>query len=320
MSTDSNTTTYDGDVTLTGAESEPITVHAPEDAFFRSHSVDGAVTIPNAEYVFTHAPTGGSDGATDDTAGTTVQGSLEDLYVKDGVAGDVHVGGVEDVFIPAETATGSLHVTGAENIYAGETDLPTDPTAYDVQTTGWHQRDSATDPSIGAYLVGIGHDITLTDVQQDITLYVVGYNHSVTVDGRGGTVSVEFLGYDNHVDVGARLEAETAETGFDNGVTVEDFPAADLIETTKADAFGELWFGRSKATYQQPAEGKDWCPNCGVSASAIIERHYLDAFFIAGRPVKTYDENTEPAYECEHCSRNAPEATLTEDERRRALR
>jgi hypothetical protein len=72
-------------------------------------------------------------------------------------------------------------------------------------------------------------------------------------------------------------------------------------------------------TYQVPATGESWCPNCGAEADAIVERHYRDAFFLFGVPLYTFDEGGD-SYDCEACATLPPNTRLSEAERRDLLR
>ncbi|MFC7078756.1 hypothetical protein [Halorussus caseinilyticus] len=317
--TDHTAETYDGDVTLTGHEDAPVEVRDPEDVYLRTGSVEGDLELRNPEYVFTHQPTGDADVGDPETV---VRGNLEDGYAEPGgVTGDAIVADAEDVFVSAETSGGDLSVVGPENVYADDVALPRDPDDYDVSLTGWKQSGSASDPDAGVRVAGADHEVSVEKARTDLDVYVVGRDHEIEITGRSASVSVYLLGYDNTVRVGAYLDSEVvADTGFDNEVISEPYPVEDLIETSKDEAFDRAGFGRRKVTYQVPAEGDDWCPNCGEPADAIVERHQMEALFVFGRPVKTYDRSTNPAKECEHCSRSAFDASLTERERKDVLK
>lgn len=310
--------TYNGDVTLSGTEDTPVSLHGPEDMYFRADSVNGDLELRNAEYVFTHQQVG-SDADMEETE-TTIRGDLEDGYAKT-VSGDTVVEDAEDVFVPANTATGDLSVVGAENVFSDSVETSYESSEYDVSLTGWKQSGSASDPDAGVYVTGARHEVELDKVRSDLEVYVVGHHHDVTITGRRGSVRVLMLGYDNTVTLGPYLSADVvANTGEDNELVEEPYPTEDLIEMSKDEAFGNAAFGRKKVTFQQPADGEDWCPNCGEPADAIIERHQMEALFVFGHPVKTYDRSTNPAKECEHCSPNAVNAELTERERKDVLK
>ena len=314
-----STEEYSGDVRLDGFDA-PIELHDPEDVFVLTGGVDGDLSIRDPEYAFVHGSADGDASIGDLT--TAIRGDLEDGYVPaGGVEGDLSVSGPEDVFV-AGGAAGSVSLVAAENVYADEGAGPSrDPAEYDVSTVGWEQSGSASAPEVGVYAAGSNHEIRVESVQRDVEVYLVGHGHDVEIDGRGATVSVSILGYENVVRVGPYLDAEVvADTGFDNSVEEEPYPVEDLIETTRKEAFRTAGFGRRKITFQVPAEGDDWCPNCGSSADAIVERHQMEAFFVFGRALKVYDRSTSPAKECEHCSRRARTTSLTEDERRDVLR
>ena len=309
--------TYSGDVTLSGTEDTPVELRSPEDMYFEAGSVDGDLELRNAEYVFTHQRVGGDADVSDPE--TTIRGDLEDGYAKT-VNGDAVVEDAEDVFVPAGAASGELSVVGAENVFSNDVETNYDPGEYDVALTGWKQSGSASDPDAGVYVTGARHEVELDKVRTDLEVYVVGHHHEVSITGRSASVRVLALGYDNTVTLGPYLSADVAaNTGEDNEIVEEPYPVEDLIEMSKDEAFGNAAFGRKKVTFQQPADGDDWCPNCGEPADAIIERHQMEAFFVFGHPVKTYDRSTNPARECEHCSPNAVHAELTERERKDVL-
>ncbi len=87
-------------------------------------------------------------------------------------------------------------------------------------------------------------------------------------------------------------------------------------ETTEDAAYSAVTFGRAKVTYQSAAEDEDWCRAAAKPAEAIIERHQMEAFFLFGWPLWTFEQSTNPARECEHCSPNAIHAELSASERR----
>lgn len=318
-SNSSSPTTYSGDVTLTGSEESPIEITDPEDVFVRTNAIDEHLAVNNAEYVFTHSPLSGDVTVSD--VETTISGDLGDGYVQDnGVNGDLLVTDAEDVFVSAHAMSGEFEVSGAENVYKEtDIDVSSDPDAYDSSTIGWKESATVSDPSTGVYATGAHHTIDVNRVTQDITVYVVGYDHDVTIEGRAAAVSVYFLGYENTVTVGPYLSVESVtDTGFDNSVVEEPYPVEDLIKTSKGEAFSSASFGRHKLTYQVPAD-EEWCPNCGTAADAVIERRQIDAFFLFSYPIKVYGKSMDPAMECEHCSINAVDSELSEQERKDVL-
>lgn len=313
-------TTYSGDVTFTGSLEPPIEMTDPDDVFVQMNGVSGDLAVNNAENVFTHSSSENEVAVTD--VETTVRGDLEDGYVQDdGIAGDLRITDGEDVFIPAHAVSGALGVGGAENIYSEtDVDVPSDPSVYDASPTGWRQSATVSDPDTGVYVTGARHTVEVDRTTNDIDIYVVGYGHEVTIEGRAAAVNVCILGYENTIRIGSRLSVEDrTETGFDNEVIDEPYPVEDLIETTKQAAYDDAGFGRHKTTYQMPASDEEWCPNCGAAADAIVERHHVDAWFFFGYPIKVYGKSMNPAMECEHCSMNAVQNTLTEQERKNVL-
>jgi len=315
---DPRTVETSGDLSLAGSERPPIAVGGTEDVFFQPESVTGDVHVTDAEYVFTHQSVDETGGVPDPE--TELVGD-EDAYVESGgVDGDLILSGVADVFVPADSAEGTLSVVGGENVYSAA-GPDTDPTDYDRRTHGWQQTGSVADPDVGVSATGAGHEVTVTRARGEIEVYVVGWDHEVSIEGRGAQVTVYVCGYENTVSVGPYCAVEVAgEAGFDNTVESAPYPAADLIEQSKREAFRTAGFGRQKVIYQQEATDEEWCPNCGEPADAVVERHQMEAWFLFGYPLVTYDRSTTPARECEHCSPNAVEAaTLTPDERREVL-
>lgn len=306
-----------GDLSLAGSEVPPVSVTGTEDVFLRTESTAGDVHVTDAEYVFTHQSLGQSEEPPEPE--TRIRGD-EDAYVESGgVEGDLTLSDVGDVFVPAGAATGTLSILGSENVYsASEPDV--DPTSCDVVTHGWQQRARESDPDTGVYVTGAGHDVTVEHVRDAIDVYVVGWGHEIELTGKNAEVSVHFCGYDNTVSVGPYLDA-TAESdaGFDNAVDEAPFPVSDLIEQSKREACKTAGFGRHKVIYQEPASGEEWCRNCGEPADAIVERRQMEAFFVFSYPLWVYERSTNPAVECEHCSPNAHDATLSTEERRDVL-
>ncbi|RZV06386.1 hypothetical protein BDK88_3937 [Natrinema hispanicum] len=317
MTGNSTQTTYNGDVTINGSERPPIELHDPADVFVTTAGVGGDLEVRNAEYVFTHQSVDSGVSVAD--AETTIRGDLEDGYVER-TDGDIRITDTEDVFVATDAVDGEFSAPGAENVYTDAVSTAVTPTEYDVSTVGWQQSGHASDPSTGGYAVGMDHEIELEGVRTDIELYLVGHGHEVSVDGRSAEVSVHFLGYDNTVNVGPHLATNVvSDTGFDNEIDAEPYPAADLIEMSRDEAYANAGFGRRKVTFQVPADDEDWCSNCGREADAIIERHQMEAFFLFRIPVWTYEQSTNPAQECEHCSPNVVHAELSPEERRRVF-
>lgn len=317
MTADPDQPTYSGDVTLTGSERPPVELQGAADVFVTTNGVGGDLNVRNAEYVFTHESVDSDAGVAD--VETTVSGDLEDGYVEN-VDGDTLVSDAEDVFVAGDAADGGFSAPGAENVFSADESPRAAPDEYDVSTVGWKQSGSATDPTVGVYAVGMDHEIDLERTRTDLELYLVGHGHDVSVTGRDAEVSVHFVGYDNTVTVGPYLTADVvSDAGFDNELDAAPFPVEDLIEMSRREAYRNAGFGRRKVTFQEPADDEDWCPNCGEVADAIIERHQMEAFFVFGFALWTYDRSTSPACECEHCSPNAVHAELSPAERRSIL-
>ncbi|MFB6152432.1 MAG: hypothetical protein ABEJ40_11565 [Haloarculaceae archaeon] len=322
---DAPTEDYSGDVRLSGRHEPPVGLRDTEDVFVGPGAVDGTLRLDDAEYAFTDVPVDG-DGedaaersAGDVSVGTAVVGD-EDGYVED-VDGDVVLRGVEDVFVAAGAA-GALDATGAEQVFHDGAATPTDsPAAYDVTLTGWNHSREARDPRDGVSIRGAKNEVRVTEASHDLTVYVVGWDNEVRIEGRDADVTVFFVGRDNRVTVGPYLSVtKAAESGFDNAVEAEPLPPEAVIQTSKDEAFADATIGRHKVTWQEPAKDKDWCPNCGTEADAIVERRQKDAFFLFRVPVRTYDDGG-VSYECEECSPHAVgDVALSEAERESALR
>lgn len=310
-------THYEGDVTLTG-EPGPVVMENPEDTFVRAGAVDGALKVVDPEYVFVDTAVGG--GVTVGAPDLRVAGDLADGYIdRQGIDDDAVVVDAEDVFLASGAATGVVDVTGAESVFRPDDDPP-DLSGYET-VTGWRRDATIDSPTRGVALVGARHDVSVASVTSDVTLYLVGHDHRVRVDGppdQEVDLTVRFVGYDNTVRVGPYLTiGSTTEVGYDNVVDADPYPVADLIETTRDEAYGVVSFGRTKVTYQTEAD-EEWCPNCGTDADAIIERHEEDVLVAFGIPIKTYDEGG-VSYECEECAVRV-DPTLSEAERRSVLR
>jgi hypothetical protein len=121
------------------------------------------------------------------------------------------------------------------------------------------------------------------------------------------------------VRVGPYLSATVgSEAGFDNVVDEAAYPPADLIETTRSEAFSDVGFGRRTVDFQRPANDER-CGACGEPADAVIERLQVEAFFVFGYPLWTYERSADPSQECERCSPNAVDAPPAEPDRRDVL-
>ncbi|PCR92275.1 hypothetical protein [Natrinema ejinorense] len=307
-----------GDVRVGEGETAPVELRGAEDVYVSAESVSGRLTIHDPEYVFTDVPAGDEPADSDD-ARTVLTGDLDDGYV-DGVDGDVHVTGAEDVFVEHGAAE-TLSTIGAEQVFYDDAAAPTrSPEDYGVSVSGWRQTRDVRDPRDGVSIRGAKNELTVTDARHDLTLYVAGWGNEVRIEGQAVDVTVYFVGRDNRVSVGPYVTATTgAESGYDNDLESDPLPPEALVEQTEAEAYEGNLFGRHKVTYQEPASGKEWCPNCGETADAVITRKQRDAFFLLGKPIHTYDSG-DGAFECEHCTAVAVgPVELTPAERKRIL-
>lgn len=311
------TTDLSGDVRLTGRHDPPVRLRETEDVYVGTGAVDGTLRLDDVEYVFTDVATGDSED--DVTAATELTGDLEDGYVED-VDGDVVLTGAEDVFVEHDAAE-TVDDIGAEQVFRDDAAAPTKPPDdYEVRVTGWDHAREARDPRDGVSVRGAKNEIAIREASHDLTVYVTGWDNEIRVEGRDADVTVFFVGRDNHVSVGPYLSVTTAaESGFDNVVESDPLPPEAVIQTSKDEAFADAFIGRHKVTWQEAAPDRDWCPNCGSDADALIERRQKDAFFIFGVPVRTYDDGG-VSYECEQCTPHAVGGvSLPEAERRDVL-
>ncbi|WP_136688935.1 hypothetical protein [Halorhabdus amylolytica] len=306
-----------GDVRLSGERQTPVGLGATEDVFVAPGSIDGTLHVEDAEYVFTDVPANGT--ASDPTVRKAITGDLEDGYVED-VPGDVVLRNVEDVFVAHEAAN-ALDASGAEQVFHDDGTAPTAvPDGFDVTLSGWQHARETRDPRNGILIRGAKNDVHVTEASRDLTVYIIGWDNEVRIEGHDGDVTVFFVGRDNEVRVGPYLSASTAaESGYDNRVAVDPIPPEAVIETSKDEAFDHATIGRHKLTWQEPTD-KEWCPNCGSEADAVVKRRQKDAFFVFSVAIRSYDDGG-VSYECEHCSPHAVgPVSLSEDERRNVLR
>jgi hypothetical protein len=309
---------FSGDVRLQHRD-ETIGLRGAEDVYVSGDAVDGELAFLDAEYVFTDVGVEGSPSVDGSDVETTVSGDLEDGYVDD-VADDVVITGIEDAFVQYGGAE-SVTAGGVEQVFHDDSAAPTKPPdQYEVTVDGWNHSREATDPRDGVSVVGAKNEVTVTEARHDLTVYVVGWDNEVRIEGRDADVTVFFVGRDNTVSTGPYLsQSLAAESGFDNTVDADPLPPEAVIQTSKSEAHSDAVLGRHKLTWQEPAPDKEWCPNCGTSADAVIARKQRDALFLFKIPVRTYDDGG-VSYECEHCSRHAPDhVSLSEAERRDAL-
>ncbi|WP_247003639.1 hypothetical protein [Halosolutus gelatinilyticus] len=309
---------FTGDVRLDGGETAPVELRGAEDVYVSAEAVSGRLTIDDPEYVFTDVPTG-ADPVADDAVRTVVAGDLDDGYV-DRVDGDVRISGAEDVFVEYGAAE-TLSAIGAEQVFHDDAAAPTrSPEEYEVSLSGWEGTRTVRDPRDGISVRGARNELTVTDARHDLTVYVAGWGNEVRIEGQAIDVTVYFVGRDNRVSVGPYVTATTgAESGYDNELDSDPLPPEALIEETESEAYRGLLFGRHKVTYQKPAPDREWCPNCGETADAIVTRHQRDAFFLFGKPIRTYDHGG-GAFECERCTPVAiGPVELSPEERRQIL-
>ena len=314
MSTPS--TTYSGDIMLNGDEQPPVKIVDPENVHVKSGAVDGDLKVLNAEYVYTNTPAG--DTVNIGAIETEISGTIEDGYLEsNGVSGDVVIVDAEDVFIEHDAVGGNLQIIGDEQRFQEESDtapLPRDQ--YDDDVTGWNRELSVSEPDTGVSVTGGRNSVRIENTEAEFELYLTGWNNSVRVDGYG-SLRLHFVGSNNTVEVSSYTDVSVAsESGHDNTVSVDDFPVEDLIKTSQSAAYREAFMGRKKITYQVPAMNEDYCPGCGATADAVIERHQEDAFFVFGYPIYQFEAGS-GSYECEECSTNAhPDVRLSESERK----
>ena len=311
----SNSTTYSGDVTFNGDEQPPVKLLAPEDVYVKSGAVDGDLKLLNAEYVYTNTAAG--ETADVGAIETEISGTIEDGYLEPGgVSGDVLVVDAEDVFIEHDAVDGDLQIIGDEQrFHDGSDTAPLPREQYDDAVTGWDRESRVTEPDTGVSVTGGRNAVRIENGDSEFELYLTGWNNEVRVDGRG-SLRLHLVGSNNTVEASAYTDVTVAtETGHDNTVSVDDFPVEDLIETSQSAAYREAFIGRKKITYQVPAMDEEYCPGCGATADAVVERHFEDAFFLFGYPIYQFEAGG-GSYECEACSAHAhPDVRLSESER-----
>ena len=312
---------FTGDITLNGGEETPISVIDAENVHFRRNSVTGNVKLVNPEYVFSCQRPTEQTVQSDDTE-TTVSGSIEDIYLPyNGVEGTIVIDGAQDVYIEPNAISGDIEIVGEEQLFYNQlTDSPYGHGVYDAHGVGWKRSVSVSDPKHGVSVTGGRCTAEITDVTTDIELIVSGWNNTIDITGRTATVTVYLLGSQNTVTTSPYIDIETdTQAGIENTIEQEPVPASDIIETTREEAYAGHLLGRDTVTFQEPATDKDYCPNCGASASTVITRRQEDAFFVTNAPVYRFDAGGD-SYECENCSLNAaPEVQLSEEERKQVL-
>lgn len=309
---------FTGDVRVDGGATEPVELRGAEDVYVSAEAVAGRLTIVDPEHIFTDVPADGEDGDAD-AVRTVITGDLDDGYV-DRVDGDLLITEVEDVYVEHRAAE-TLSSLGAEGVFYDDAAAPTrSPEDYEVSVSGWNRTREVKDPRDGISVRGGTNELTVRDARHDLTVYIAGWGNEVRIEGQAVEVTVYFVGRENHVSVGPYVTATTgAESGFDNELESDPLPPEALVEQTEDEAYRGAFFGRHKVTYQEPAPEKEWCPNCGESADAVITRKQRDAFFLFGTPIRTYDSG-DGAFECEHCTPVAiGPVELTPDERKRIL-
>lgn len=312
----SNSTTYSGDVAINGDERPPVKLVAPENVYVKSGAVDGDLKLLNAEYVYTNTEAG--ETADIGAIETEISGTIQDGYLESsGVTGDVLIVDAEDVFIEHDAIGGNLQIIGDEQRFHDESDTtPLPREQYDNCLTGWNRELSVAKPNTGISVTGGQNTVRIKNNDSEFELYLTGWNNDIRVNGHG-SLQIHLIGSKNTVEVSAYTDVTVAtEVGQDNTVSIDDFPVEDLIKTSQSAAYREAFMGRKKITYQVPATDENYCPSCGATADAVIERHLEDAFFFFGYPIYQFEAGG-GSYECEECSTHAhPEVQLSESERK----
>jgi hypothetical protein len=301
----------DDDVVVTGERQTPIEIVGPENVHVLSGAVSGDLKIVDAEYVFTNTPPGGK--ASISGVGTRVDGSVEDGYIMpDGATGDVVVRDAEDVFIEHGGVGGALQIVESEETFHDNSGpVPPNRSRYDETTTGWRRSTTVQKPSTGVAVAGGRCSVDIQGVDKNIDVYVTGWKNEVQIGGVG-SVSLHVAGSENNIETEPEVDLNVVtDTGVKNslvdssvtGSTTTGNPvqAHDAAETTERQE--RPLFGRAEVAYRNPAEGRRYCPNCGMEAESITKSQRKDAFFVFNVPVYSFSSG-EPSYGCEECSRS----------------
>ena len=318
------TVNIENDVTITGDEETPVNLKHAENIYIESQAVSGDLLIENAEYVFSNEETGNNvTFSAPKTELTNVNPSkIDDGYIRqDGVSGDLKISNVEDVFIERNAVAGNIQIIGEEQRFYDQSDIePPTASGYDKIITGWNHTESVDDPETGVKIFGGKNTATVTiPYGSNAHVYLTGWNNTVDIKGKG-SVTLHIIGSHNKITLGSHIDKTIAtQSDLETTIITQSIPPAELIETTKTAAFDKATFGRNKVTYQEPAPDKSECPNCLAETNSIIERHQIDAFFIFGYPIWTFEPST-ASHKCEECTDISPEADLTEEEKDNLLR
>lgn len=312
---------YSGDITVGNRADDAVEIVGPENVHLVSGAVDGDIRIVDPEHVFM-ATEGDTESVSIDTVGETIEGTIEDVYTEpESVAGDLLIESAADVFVQPGAATGSIEIRGHEQLFADIDEHSLGREMAATTLTGWERSTTLAAPTATLGVTGGRCHLAVEQLQTNIDVFVTGWNNSVEITGRDCTVTLHVIGSHNTVTVGPYVSVTRGiDASLETTLTAEDVPYADIIETTKNEALDTAGFGRRKLVYQVPAPEEEHCPSCGASSDRVIERKQLDALFLFGRPVYTFERGGS-AYECGDCSMNAhPDVALSEDERKRLLR
>jgi hypothetical protein len=301
----------DDDVVVTGDRQTPIEIVGPENIHVLSGAVGGDLKIVDAEYVFTNTPPGGK--ASIGGVGTRVDGSVEDGYIMpDGAAGDVVVREAEDVFIEHGGVGGALQIVESEETFHNNSgSVPPNRSRYDETTTGWRRSATVQKPSTGVAVAGGRCSVDIQGLNNNIDVYVTGWKNEVQIGGVG-SVSLHVAGSENTIETDPEVDLKAGtNTGIKNSLVDSSVtggpttggPQHGASETTESQE--SPLFGRAEVEYRNPAEGREYCPNCGMEAESITKHQRKDAFFIFKVPAYSFSSG-EPSYRCEECSRNRP--------------
>jgi len=320
----STTVNVENDVTITGDEEPPISLQHAENVYIESGAVIGDLLIENAEYIFSNEKTG--DSVSFESPNTTltneVPSRIDDGYIRtDGVTGDLKISNVEDVFIEANAVSGNIQIIGEEQRFHDQSDIePPHADGYDKYITGWNHTQTVTNPKTGVKIFGGKNTVNIEiPYGTNAHIYITGWNNTINISGKGNA-TLHVIGSENTINLNGYISKTIAtKSDINTTITTISIPAEDFIETTKSEAFNKASFGRNKVTYQEPSTKHEKCPSCKEETESIIERHQLDAFFIFGHPIWTFEPST-PSHECENCTDIKPDVNLTADERENLLK
>lgn len=307
---DSNQT---GDVYVS-VGNKNVYIDEAENIHIKKDSIGENLIIKDAGFVYTGQRTSEYESSDTDVndSGIRYSGSdMEDVYVEN-VESSLVIEGADDVFIEPDSVSGKIINVGSENVFQGDVGSPDRETVTE-SVFGWDNVAEVKQPEEQVIVLGSKCDVTISNVRDEVTVYVTGWHNDVRVAGRG-SVHLNVVGSKNKLSCGGLINVDLSDVGKDNVANQDPFPADELIDKRREEAYTDASFGKDTVTYQRELKSKDECPVCTSKSDAIVETTTETCFFLFGQPVHKYDKVANYT-SCERCTEgNIPDVSLDDED------